>query len=105
LKSNFSATKKGAPTGAYAKKMGRFEVAHDATLFWDAIGELPFKLQPKLRLVVELKKPRKDVKKPSRTLADVEKANKANDHEKVRTHRQCSNPSGHRVYMHRQHAS
>ena len=39
---------KGAFTGAVAGRIGRFEQAHQSTLFLDEIGELPLELQPKL---------------------------------------------------------
>jgi transcriptional regulator with GAF, ATPase, and Fis domain len=39
---------KGAFTGALALKKGRFELAHQGTLFLDDVGDLPMELQPKL---------------------------------------------------------
>ncbi len=39
---------KGAFTGAYSRKKGRFELAHGGTLFLDEIGDLPAELQPKI---------------------------------------------------------
>jgi chemotaxis protein methyltransferase CheR len=39
---------KGAFSGAGRRHIGRFELAHGATLFLDEIGELPLELQPKL---------------------------------------------------------
>ncbi|HEV7395451.1 MAG TPA: ABC transporter substrate binding protein [Pyrinomonadaceae bacterium] len=44
---------KGAFTGATARKIGRFELADDATIFLDEIGELPFELQAKLLRVIQ----------------------------------------------------
>jgi transcriptional regulator with GAF, ATPase, and Fis domain len=44
---------KGAFTGAYEKKMGRFELADGGTIFLDEIGELPMELQSKLLRVLE----------------------------------------------------
>jgi len=44
---------KGAFTGANARKIGRFELAHGATLFLDEIGELPTDLQVKLLRVIQ----------------------------------------------------
>jgi anaerobic nitric oxide reductase transcription regulator len=39
---------RGAFTGATAERAGKFELADNATLFLDEIGELPLTLQPKL---------------------------------------------------------
>jgi formate hydrogenlyase transcriptional activator len=39
---------KGAFTGAIAHKVGRFELAHQGTLFLDEVGDIPPELQPKL---------------------------------------------------------
>lgn len=39
---------KGAFTGATARKIGYFEAAHEGTLFFDEIGELPLSAQVKL---------------------------------------------------------
>jgi formate hydrogenlyase transcriptional activator len=39
---------KGAFTGAYAQKLGRFEVADRGTLFLDEVGDIALELQPKL---------------------------------------------------------
>jgi transcriptional regulator with GAF, ATPase, and Fis domain len=44
---------KGAHTGALARQMGRFELAHGATILLDEIGELPLELQPKLLRVLQ----------------------------------------------------
>ena len=44
---------KGSFTGAYARKLGRFEVADGATLFLDEIGDLPIDLQAKLLRVLQ----------------------------------------------------
>jgi formate hydrogenlyase transcriptional activator len=44
---------KGAYTGATAIKTGRFELADNATLFLDEIGELPLELQAKLLRAIE----------------------------------------------------
>jgi formate hydrogenlyase transcriptional activator len=44
---------RGAFTGAIARKIGRFELAHQGTLFLDEIGDLPFELQPKLLRAIQ----------------------------------------------------
>ena len=45
--------KKWAFTGAIAKKVGRFEVADQGTLFLDEVGDIPAELQPKLLRVLQ----------------------------------------------------
>jgi len=44
---------KGAFTGAWNQRVGRFEQAHRSTLFLDEIGDLPFELQAKLLRVLQ----------------------------------------------------
>jgi len=44
---------KGAFTGAVARKLGRFELAHRGTLFLDEIGDLPVGLQAKILRAIE----------------------------------------------------
>jgi DNA-binding NtrC family response regulator len=44
---------KGAYTGAFSSRLGRFEQASRGTLFLDEIGDLPFSLQAKLLRVLQ----------------------------------------------------
>ena len=46
---------KGAYTGATGRRLGRFEMAHNGTIFLDEIGELPLNLQVKLLRVLQEK--------------------------------------------------
>ena len=48
LESEWFGHEKGAFTGALTQKVGRFELAHQATLFLDEIGDIPLELQSKL---------------------------------------------------------
>jgi formate hydrogenlyase transcriptional activator len=48
LESELFGHEKGSFTGAFAQKIGRFELAHQGTLFLDEIGEIPLELQSKL---------------------------------------------------------
>jgi DNA-binding NtrC family response regulator len=53
LESELFGHEKGAYTGAFAQKIGRYELAHQGTLFFDEIGEIPLELQPKLLRVLQ----------------------------------------------------
>ena len=53
MKANCSGTKRGAFSGAVNRRVGRFELANDTTLFLDEIGELPMELQAKLLRVLQ----------------------------------------------------
>jgi formate hydrogenlyase transcriptional activator len=53
MESELFGYEKGAFTGAFDRRLGRFEVADGATLFLDEIGELPLELQAKLLRVIQ----------------------------------------------------
>ena len=53
IESELFGHEKGAFTGAYGRKQGRFELANGGTIFLDEIGELPPELQVKLLRVIQ----------------------------------------------------
>ncbi len=53
LESELFGHEKGAFTGAYRRKLGKFEFANKGTIFLDEIGELPFALQAKLLHILQ----------------------------------------------------
>jgi formate hydrogenlyase transcriptional activator len=55
LESELFGYEKGAFTGAFGQKIGRFEMADTGTLFLDEIGDIPLALQPKLLRVLQEK--------------------------------------------------
>ncbi len=55
IESELFGHEKGAFTGAVGRKLGRFAVAHEGTIFLDEIGELPLPTQSKILRVLQSK--------------------------------------------------
>ncbi len=55
LESELFGHEKGSFTGAYERKKGKFELAHNSTILLDEIGEMPLELQAKLLRVIQEK--------------------------------------------------
>ncbi|MBT9145776.1 MAG: Transcriptional regulatory protein ZraR [candidate division WS2 bacterium] len=53
LESELFGYEKGAFTGAVARRIGKFEEAHNGTIFLDEIGEMPLHLQAKILRVLQ----------------------------------------------------
>ena len=53
LESELFGHERGSFTGAFAQRVGRFELAHQGTLFLDEIGEIPLELQSKLLRAIQ----------------------------------------------------
>ena len=53
IESELFGHEKGAFTGAFSRKIGRFELADKSTIFLDEIGEMPLELQSKLLRVLQ----------------------------------------------------
>ena len=56
LESELFGHERGAFTGAVARKIGRFELAHKGTFFLDEVGDIPMGVQTKLLRVIQEKR-------------------------------------------------
>jgi formate hydrogenlyase transcriptional activator len=56
IESELFGREKGAYTGAMSRQIGRFELAHESSLFLDEVGELSLEVQAKLLRVLEERK-------------------------------------------------
>ena len=83
IESELFGYERGAFTGAQARKMGRFELAHGGTLFLDEIGDINLSTQVKLLRVLQEKEVERlggvepiktDVRLVAATNSDLEKA-------------------------------
>ena len=83
LESELFGHEKGAFTGAIQSRKGRFELAHEGTIFLDEIGDMPLQMQVKLLRVLQeryfervggSKKIQIDVRVIAATHRDLEKA-------------------------------
>jgi two-component system NtrC family response regulator len=82
LESELFGHRRGSFTGATADKTGKFEAAHEGTIFLDEIGDLPLPMQAKILRVLqdhevdkvgELRPARVDVRVVAATNRDLEK--------------------------------
>jgi len=53
IESELFGHEKGSFTGATNKRLGKFELAHNSTIFLDEVGELPLELQAKMLRVLQ----------------------------------------------------
>jgi len=53
IESELFGHEKGAFTGAFSSRVGRFEIANNSTIFLDEIGELPLNVQAKLLRILQ----------------------------------------------------